>query len=90
MWTTELAISFAYSGLIATALGFWAMAVVNRSVPAAVTSLGILATPVVGIASSMLMLCETVTLPLVLATVLILCGIAIGTMAGTPLKRSSR
>jgi drug/metabolite transporter (DMT)-like permease len=58
------------------------MAVVNRSVPAAVTSLGILATPVVGIASSMLMLGESLTWPLVLATVLILCGIAIGTMAG--------
>jgi drug/metabolite transporter (DMT)-like permease len=82
MWTTELAISFAYSGLVGTALGFWAMAVVNRSVPAAVTSLGILATPVVGIASSMLMLGESLTWPLVLATVLILCGIAIGTMAG--------
>jgi drug/metabolite transporter (DMT)-like permease len=82
-WTTELAVSFAYSGLVGNALGFWAMAVVNRSVPAAVTALGILATPVVGIASSVLMLGETVTLPLIVATVLILSGIAIGTIAGT-------
>jgi drug/metabolite transporter (DMT)-like permease len=81
-WTTELTWSFIYSGVIGTALGFWAMAVVNRSVPAAVTSLGILATPVVGIASSVLMLGESVTLPLLLATVLILSGIAIGTLPG--------
>jgi drug/metabolite transporter (DMT)-like permease len=82
VWTTELTLSFIYSGVVGTALGFWAMAVVNRSVPAAVTSLGILATPVVGIASSVLMLGESVTLPLVLATLLILSGIAIGTIAG--------
>jgi drug/metabolite transporter (DMT)-like permease len=86
VWTTELTLSFAYSGLIGTALGFWAMAVVNRSVPAAITSLGILATPVVGIATSVLLLGETLTLPLILATALILSGIAIGTIAGTAMK----
>jgi drug/metabolite transporter (DMT)-like permease len=82
VWTTELTLSFIYSGVVGTALGFWAMAVVNRSVPAAVTSLGILATPVVGIVSSVLMLGESVSLPLIVATVLILSGIAIGTLAG--------
>ncbi len=79
-WTTQLVFGFGYSGLVATAVGFWAMAVVNRSVPATVTSLGITATPVVGIASSSLVLGERIDFPLVVATVLILSGIAIGTV----------
>ena len=77
-WTGRLALGFGYSGLVSTALGFWAMAVVNRSVPATVTSLGILATPVVGIASSALLLGERIDPPLVGATAVILAGIAVG------------
>lgn len=80
IWTKQLAFGFGYSGLIGTALGFWAMAVVNRSLPATVTSLGILATPVVGIASSAVFLGERIDLPLILATTIILFGIALGTV----------
>ena len=40
-----------FSGVICTALAHWAMLVVNRSLPAVTTSLGLLATPAVGIAS---------------------------------------
>jgi len=80
MWTKQLVFGFGYSGLIGTALGFWAMAVVNRSLPATVTSLGILATPVVGIASSAFFLGERIDLPLILATTIILSGIALGTV----------
>ncbi len=84
MWTKQLVFGFAYSGLVGTALGFWAMAVVNRSLPATVTSLGILATPVVGIASSAFFLGERIDPPLILATATILSGIAIDTV---PWKR---
>ncbi len=80
VWTWRLVLGFSYSGLIATAVGFWAMAVVNSSVPATVTSLGILATPVIGIASAALLLHERIDLPLVLATATILIGIALGTV----------
>ena len=78
-WTPALALAFAYSGVIGTALGFWAMAVVNRSVPASTTSLGILVTPVVGIAISAIVLGERFDTGLIVATAMILLGIAIGT-----------
>ena len=80
VWTGRLALGFGYSGLVSTALGFWAMAVVNRSVPATATALGILATPAVGIASSVLLLGERIDPPLIGATATILAGIAIGTV----------
>ncbi|QCI67445.1 DMT family transporter [Phreatobacter stygius] len=80
-WTTPLVFAFGYNVLIGTVLGFWAMAVVNRSVPATTTSLGILGTPVVGIVGSALLLGETIDLPLILATAMILTGVAIGTFS---------
>jgi len=88
VWTRQVVLGFGYSGLISTALGFWAMAVVNRSVPATVTSLGILATPVVGIASSTFFLGERIDLSLILATSTILAGIALGTVPWSRLKRA--
>ncbi|MFX5494374.1 hypothetical protein ABTD62_21770, partial [Acinetobacter baumannii] len=57
------------------------MAVVNRSVPATTTSLGILGTPVVGIVGSALVLGETIDLTLIVATAMILTGVAIGTFS---------
>ncbi len=80
-WTSDLAASFAYAGLVGSALAFWAMNEVNRRLPAATVSLGILATPVVGIALSAVFLHEAIDPPLVAATALILSGIAIGTRA---------
>jgi drug/metabolite transporter (DMT)-like permease len=78
-WSNPLIMWFAYSGLVGTALGFWAMTVVGRSVPATTTSLGILATPIVGIASSAAFLGEQVDWLLLIATTMIIAGIAIGT-----------
>lgn len=75
-----LAAEFAYGGIVGSALAFWAMHEVNRRLPATTTSLCILATPVVGIISSTLLLGEKIDLALILATVLILGGIAIGTI----------
>ena len=78
-WSNSLVMWFAYSGLVGTALGFWAMTVVGRSVPATTTALGILATPIVGIASSAAFLGEQVDRLLLIAATLIIAGIAIGT-----------
>lgn len=78
-WNTELAVAFAYSGVIGTALGFWAMAAVNRQVPATTTSLGVLATPIVGMVISALFLGERIDAGLMASAVMILLGIAIGT-----------
>jgi drug/metabolite transporter (DMT)-like permease len=58
------------------------MAMVNRSLPAVTTSLGILATPVVGTLGSALALGEPIGITLLVAMALILGGIAVGTTAG--------
>jgi drug/metabolite transporter (DMT)-like permease len=81
VWSSTLVVAFAYSALVGTALAFWAMAVVSRSVPATTTSLGILATPVVGIASSVAFLGEEVDQALLIATAMIIAGIGIGTFS---------
>jgi drug/metabolite transporter (DMT)-like permease len=79
-WNAQLVGLFLFSGIIGTALAYWAMATVNRSLPAVVTSLGLLATPVLGVASSAIILGETITADLVVAMLLILGGIVIGTI----------
>lgn len=80
-WTGGLIASFAYTGLVGSALAFWAMNEVSRRLPASTTALGVLATPVVGIAASAAFLHEPADLVLLLAAALILAGIAIGTTA---------
>ena len=85
-WTTELASAFLYGAIFGTALAHWAMVMVNRSLPAVTTSLGLLATPVVGVAVSVIFLGEPIGASLICAMALILGGIAIGTIprATTP------
>ena len=80
-WTTELAVAFAYNAVVGVALGYWAMAVVNSRVPATTTSLGLLATPVVGMALSAVVLGERIDTSLVASATMILLGIAIGTVS---------
>lgn len=80
-WTLRLMLLLLYGGVCGTALAYWAMAMVNRSLPAATTSLGLLATPVVGTLSAAIILGEPITLILVSAMALIVGGIALGTIA---------
>jgi len=49
-WSWRLALLFLYSGLIGTALAYWAMSMVNKSISALTTALGTTGTPLVGIA----------------------------------------
>jgi drug/metabolite transporter (DMT)-like permease len=79
-WDVRLALLFLYGGVCGVALAYWAMAMVNRSLPAMTTSLGLLATPVVGIVSSMIVLSEPFSLALLAALALIVGGIALGTI----------
>jgi drug/metabolite transporter (DMT)-like permease len=44
-WTIRLVALLLFSALVCTALAHWAMAIVNRSLPAVTTSLGLLVTP---------------------------------------------
>lgn len=68
-----------YNGVIGTALGFWAMTVVNKELPAMVTSLGVLATPVIGLVLSAVLLREGPDTALIVSSILIMAGIAVGT-----------
>lgn len=76
--STNALLALVYNGAIGTALGFWAMTVVNKELPAVTASLGVLATPVVGIGFSALVLGEPLDPRLLLSAAMILAGIAIG------------
>ncbi len=86
-WNAKVALLFAYAGVVGVALAYWAMAMVNRSLPAVTVSLGVLATPVVGVLSSAVVLDEPLSLSLLVAMALIIGGIAVGTTAGTAAGR---
>jgi drug/metabolite transporter (DMT)-like permease len=79
VWSPALGGTFLFAGC-GTALAHWAMGMVNRSLPAVTTSLGLLATPVVGVATSAICLGEPIGISLILAMAMILGGIAIGTI----------
>jgi len=81
-WDTRIVLLFLYGGVFGVALAYWAMSMVNRSLPAITTSLGVLATPVVGVLGSIAVLGEPLSLSLVIALALIIGGIAIGTIGG--------
>jgi drug/metabolite transporter (DMT)-like permease len=80
VWTPRLTVLFAYAGTFGVALAYWAMAMVNRSLPAVTTGLGTLGVPVVGTLSSAFALHERIDAALALAMVLIIGGIVIGTL----------
>lgn len=90
VWTSTLASAFLYAGIGGTALAHWAMVTINRSLPAVVTSLGLLATPVVGVAASAIFLGESISPSLILAMAMILGGIAIGTIPHRKSDATSR
>ena len=75
-WPAGLALL--YNGAIGTALGFWAMTVINKELPATAASLGVMATPVVGLVLSALILKESIDTDLITSSLLILTGIGIG------------
>jgi drug/metabolite transporter (DMT)-like permease len=73
----NLWIALLYIGVLAGPTGTWAAVSVARALPPVTGSLGMLGTPLLGIASSVVLLGEAVTWPLVLGTMLVIAGIAI-------------
>jgi drug/metabolite transporter (DMT)-like permease len=88
-WSWKLSLLFLYSGLIGTALAYWAMSMVNRSILALTTSLGTTATPIVGIASAAILLGEPVDGSLAIAAALIIAGIGLATLGSRPFGQSA-
>jgi drug/metabolite transporter (DMT)-like permease len=88
-WTPRLFALLLFSGVVCTALAHWAMSMVNRSLPAVTTSLGLLATPVLGIVSGATFLGEAFEPSLFAALALIVGGIAIGIVGDPRPQRAS-
>jgi drug/metabolite transporter (DMT)-like permease len=80
-WSGRLVALLLYAGIPGTAVAYWATALASRNLPAVTTSLGLLATPVLSVVVATLWLGEPLTLALVAAIVLILGGVAVGSMA---------
>jgi drug/metabolite transporter (DMT)-like permease len=83
-WDGRLAALMLYAAIPGTALAYWATAMASLTLPAVMTSLGLLATPVVSTVVATLWLGEPLTLSLAAAIVLILGGIALGTGGTAP------
>jgi len=77
-WDLSLMLRLGYTAVPGTALAYWAVAMASRDLPAVTTSLGLLGTPVVSVVTATLWLGEPLTLVLVIAIVLVLGGVAIG------------
>jgi drug/metabolite transporter (DMT)-like permease len=84
--TPHFIVLLLYGGTISTSLAYWALSTVNRSLPATTTALGLLAVPLFGVVSSMLTLGETFDMFTLAALLLIVGGIAIGTVPGRKME----
>jgi drug/metabolite transporter (DMT)-like permease len=89
-WDWRLALLLLYSGIIGVVLPYWATVVVNRSLPALATSLGLLGVPVIGVLCSSIALGETVSASLLAGMALIIGGIATGLLPGTGIRGQRR
>src|SRR5882757_6253965 len=73
----DLWIALLYIGTFAGPAGTWAAVSVARALPPITGSLGMLGTPLFGIAASAILIGETITLNLLFGTALVIAGIAI-------------
>lgn len=78
-WSFRLIFLLVLSGIFGTAIPFLTSSVAGRGLPAATMSLGLLATPIVSMVTSVIALGEEITLELVGAAVLIFGGIILVT-----------
>ncbi len=72
-----LSISLLYLGVLAGPTATWAAVSVARALPPVTGSLGMLGVPLLGIASSVVLVGEPITWPLAFGTALVIAGIAI-------------
>ena len=89
-WNAPLALLLLYAAIPGTALAYWAVAMASRDLPAVTTSLGLLATPVVGVVVATVWLREPLTHSLIVAIVLVLGGVAIGATSDRDVRRRQR
>ncbi|PMR75313.1 DMT family transporter [Billgrantia endophytica] len=78
-----------YGGVFGIAVAYWAMTTVNRAIPSAATSVGLLLVPIFGIACSWILLYETPDLALIISAVLIISGALLGILSRGSDKNTS-
>jgi drug/metabolite transporter (DMT)-like permease len=80
-WTPQLVWVVLYQGMLATGIAFWAQIVILRNLSAVSTNLTLMAVPVVGVASSAILLGEVVTTELAIGLVLVIVGVALNLLS---------
>jgi drug/metabolite transporter (DMT)-like permease len=83
-WSPQLVWVVLYQGVLATGIAFWAQIVILRNLSAVSTNLTLMAVPVVGVASSALLLGEDITTSLAIGLVLVIIGVAVNLLSDRP------
>ena len=81
-WAWSSAIAFVIVVVLATCLGFWALVVAGRHLPAIAVSLAQLATPVIGVASASIVVAEVPSRADIAGLALIILGVAMAAIFG--------
>jgi drug/metabolite transporter (DMT)-like permease len=71
----------AYQGVLATGVAFWAQIVILRNLAAVSTNLTLMAVPVIGVASSALLVGEDITATLLAGLVMIVAGVTLNLLS---------
>src|SRR5262249_46581844 len=74
-WSNILISIILYNGIIATAFGYWANLTVSKRLPITITSLSMLAVPMLSIIFSVIFLKEPFTTSNIIAVTLVFCGL---------------
>lgn len=77
-WTTGTIGVVAYQILLGSAFGFWGLLTISRSLPSITANLLLMAVPVVGLLSSVVLVDEPLTPTVVCSLVLVLAGVGLG------------
>ena len=79
-WSLEMVLLVGFCGLFGNGVAYWLMNIVSRDLPAAGVSMGLLGVPLIGLFCASLFLGEVLGTALLIATVLIIAGIILGTL----------
>jgi drug/metabolite transporter (DMT)-like permease len=79
-WSLEMVLLVGFCGLFGNGVAYWLMNIVSRDLPAAAVSMGLLGVPLIGLFCASLFLGEVLGPELLIATVLIIAGIILGTL----------
>ena len=79
-WSLEAILLVGFGSLFGNGIAYWLMNIVSRDLPAAGVSMGLLGVPLIGLFCSSLFLGEVLGPELLIATVLIIVGIILGTL----------